>query len=70
MAPLLGSASLLWAPTWSRLSPDGQLAVTVGRARIVEHAAVTWRGSYLTLWRHAPDGWRVVVDVGRDENPL
>lgn len=70
MAPLLGRASLLWAPTWSRRSPDGRYAATVGRARLVERAAVTWRGSYLTLWRHDPDGWKVVVDVGRDENPL
>ena len=70
MAPLLGRASLLWAPVWSRRSRDGRYAVTVGRARIVANAAVTWRGSYLTLWRHDPAGWRVVVDVGRGENPL
>lgn len=70
IAPLLDRASLLWSPSWSRLSPDGSLAVTVGRARIVERAAVTWRGSYLTLWRHDPGGWRVVADVGRGENPL
>ena len=46
------------------------LAATVGRARIVEHAAVTWRGSYLTIWRNTADGWRVVLDVGRNENTL
>ena len=70
MAPLLGRASLLWAPVWSRRSSAGKYAVTVGRARIVASAAVTWRGSYITLWRHDPAGWRVVVDVGRGENPL
>lgn len=70
MAPLLGKASLLWAPVWSRRLPGGKLAVTVGRARIVQQAAVTWRGSYVTLWRRDPEGWRVVVDLGRSENPL
>ncbi|HVV88268.1 MAG TPA: hypothetical protein VHE35_34740 [Kofleriaceae bacterium] len=70
IAPLLASSDLLWAPVWSRASADGKLAVTVGRARIVSHAAVTWRGSYLTLWRHDPAGWRVLADVGRGENPL
>jgi len=70
MAPLLARADLLWEPVWSRLSPDGTLAATVGRARIVEKAAVTWRGSYLTIWRNTADGWRVVLDVGRNENTL
>ena len=70
MAPLLGRADLLWAPVWSRRAPDDKLAVTVGRARIVDKAAVTWRGSYVTLWRRDPAGWRVIVDVGRGENPL
>ena len=70
MAPLLGRANLLWAPVWSRRLPGGDLAVTVGRARIVDKAAVTWRGSYVTLWRRDPAGWRVLLDLGRDENPL
>lgn len=70
MAPLLGRADLLWAPVWSRRAPSDKLAVTVGRARIVDKAAVTWRGSYVTLWRRDPTGWRVIVDVGRGENPL
>jgi hypothetical protein len=34
---------------YARRSPDGQWAATVGRARIVDHARVTWRGSYLTI---------------------
>lgn len=70
IAPLLSRADLLWTPVWSRLSPDGTLAATVGRARTIENAAVTWRGSYLTVWRREPAGWRVLVDVGRDENAL
>jgi hypothetical protein len=70
IAPLLATGDLLWAPVWSRLSPDGKLAATVGRARIVERAAVTWRGSYLTIWRRDPAGWRVLADVGRSENSL
>lgn len=70
IAPLLDKADLLWAPVWSRRLPGGKLAVTVGRARIVQKASVTWRGSYITLWRHDPAGWRVVLDLGRAENPL
>ncbi len=70
MAPLLGRGDLIWAPVWSRLSPDGRLAATVGRARLVEHAAVTWRGSYVTIWRATAEGWKVVFDTGRSENPL
>jgi hypothetical protein len=70
IAPLLAKADLLWAPVWSRLSADGTLAATVGRARIVEKAAVTWRGSYVTVWRRDPAGWRVIADVGRGENAL
>lgn len=70
IAPLLARGDLIWAPVWSRLSPDGRLAATVGRARIVENAAVTWRGSYVTIWRPTAEGWKVVFDVGRSENPL
>ncbi len=70
IAPLLARADLLWEPAWSRRSPDGQWAATVGRARIVDHARVTWRGSYLTIWRAEADGWKVVFDVGRGEQPL
>lgn len=70
VAPMLGRGDLLWAPTWSRLAPGGQLAATVGRARIVEQSRVVWRGSYLTIWRATAEGWKVVVDVGRDEQPL
>lgn len=70
IAPLLGKADLLWAPTWSRISPDGRMAATVGRARIVEKSRVIWRGSYLTVWRAEAEGWKVVADVGRAEQPL
>lgn len=70
IAPLLGRADLLWQPIWSRESPDGRLAATVGRARIVKDAKVTWRGSYLTIWHAEADGWKVLLDVGRGEQPL
>ena len=50
---------------------DAGIRTAVERGlRIVEKAAVTWRGSYITLWRRDPAGWRVVVDLGRSENPL
>lgn len=70
MGPLLARSELLWEPVWSRVSPDGRYAATVGRARTVEQARVTWRGSYLTVWRADAEGWKIILDVGRDEQPL
>jgi len=70
IAPLLAQGDLLWSPTWSRLSANGQLAATAGHARLVHEARVVWRGSYLTVWRATAEGWKVVLDVGRSENPL
>lgn len=70
MGPMLGRGDLLWEPTWSRQSADGNFAATVGRARMVSQARVTWRGSYVTIWRRSAEGWKVVFDTGRGENPL
>ncbi len=67
MTGLLAKASLRWEPLWSRLSPGGTIAVTVGRAHMEENGAVTWRGSYATVWRRDGDRWKVVFDVGRDQ---
>lgn len=59
---------LEWAPTDGGVWSDGHYGYTKGRYEMVQHAGsartVLGRGSYLTVWRHDPEGWRVVLDTG------
>ncbi len=58
-----------WAPTDARL--DRRLGYTYGRYRITrrggadgETPAVVETGTYLSVWRNGPDGWKVEADIG------
>jgi ketosteroid isomerase-like protein len=59
---------LEWAPTDGGVYSDGRYGYPKGRDEMVKHAAagrtVLGRGAYLTVWRHDPEGWRVVLDTG------
>ena len=59
---------LEWAPTDGGVYSDGRYGYTKGRYEMVQRAGgsrtVLGRGAYLTVWRHDPEGWRVVLDTG------
>ncbi len=62
------TTTLEWAPTDGGVYSDGRYGYTKGRYEMVKRAAagrtVVGRGAYLTVWRHEPEGWRVVLDTG------
>jgi ketosteroid isomerase-like protein len=59
---------LEWKPTDGGVYSDGRYGYTKGRYEMVRRAGgtrtVVGRGAYLTMWRHDPAGWRVVLDTG------
>ncbi|MBJ6760599.1 DUF4440 domain-containing protein [Myxococcaceae bacterium JPH2] len=60
---------LRWEPVLGDAATSGDLAFTVGRAKVVEPGAdgkpETDFVKYLTIWRRQPDGtWRYVTDGG------
>lgn len=59
---------LEWKPTDGGVYSDGRYGYTKGRYEMVKRTngtrSVVGRGAYLTVWRHEPDGWRVVLDTG------
>ena len=65
MAPTLSSGRLDWAPIASGKS--GELGFTVGKATFTgPRPEDGWRSTYVTIWRHQPDGsWKVLFDTGR-----
>jgi ketosteroid isomerase-like protein len=68
MAPLLGAGRLTWAPIASAI--EGELGYTVGTATFTgKTPADGWTSSYITIWKHQPDGsWKVLFDTGRGVN--
>ena len=68
MAPALADSTrrLVWEPVEAVGAPDGQFGYTAGRHRTltVPGDSVVRSGTYLTVWRLTPDGWRVVADIG------
>jgi ketosteroid isomerase-like protein len=59
---------LRWRPTESGAFSDPRYGWTRGRWEWVNPAGeATARGTYLTIWRREPEGWRVVVDTGVDQ---
>jgi hypothetical protein len=64
----LEAIDLRWQPTVSRILVPETLGVTagtwVGTAR-ADGAKAT--GTYLTLWRKDPTGWKIILDLGRDD---
>jgi ketosteroid isomerase-like protein len=60
---------LEWAPTAARL--DRRLGYTYGRYRITRRGGsdadapvILETGTYLSVWRRGPDGWKVEADIG------
>ena len=62
------STTLEWAPTDGGVWSDGRYGYTKGRYEMVKRSgasrSVIGRGAYLTVWRHDPEGWRVILDTG------
>jgi ketosteroid isomerase-like protein len=65
MQPTLSSGRLDWAPISSGVA--GKLGFTVGKATFTgAKPEDSWRSTYVTIWRHQPDGsWKVLFDTGR-----
>lgn len=64
----LSAIDLRWQPTVSRMLVGDQLGVTAGTWVATPRSGgdkVT--GTYLTLWRKDPTGWKIIVDLGRDD---
>ncbi|RKZ12032.1 hypothetical protein DRQ32_04575 [bacterium] len=61
--------ALEWLPEWIVISGSHDLAAISGRWLVtpagVEHA--TDFGQYLSVWRSTADGWRVLADIGTDQ---
>jgi ketosteroid isomerase-like protein len=73
MAGFLGDTSyqLRWQPDHARVSGDGTLGYTLGRAETLKRqgdsSVVVGRSRYLTVWRKQADGsWKVDADIGTD----
>lgn len=59
----LALASLQPTPTASTLAPEGTIAATAGTFEAVGGDT----GTYVTVWRKEPEGWRAIFDVGRTD---
>ena len=64
---------LVWQPTDAGAFADGAHGYTTGRAQVITSGAdgtetVLYSGSYVTVWRRAPDGrWLVILDTGAED---
>ena len=64
----LEAIDLAWEPTASRMLVTDQLGVTAGTwVGTPRDGGAPGTGTYLTLWRKDPAGWRVILDVGRPD---
>ena len=71
IAPTLAdpSVELFWEPEVGAMIEAGQLGFTRGRYKLVRigddgSERTMSSGTYLTVWRRTPDGWRVALDTG------
>ncbi len=68
MTPVLDRVALTWTPIASTLAPEGTIAATAGTSEgRSADGAVAFTGTYLTVWRKEPEGWRAIFDVGRTD---
>lgn len=59
---------LAWYPSFARVSASGDMGVTMGPYRLSDASgAAEGQGSFATVWRRTPAGWRFVVDMGTNE---
>jgi ketosteroid isomerase-like protein len=69
MRDTLANGVLAWDPIASGV--EGELGYTVGKATYTPNKAGEpgWASTYITIWRHQPDGrWKVLFDTGRPVN--
>lgn len=69
-----GTLSLEWEPAEAGLFRDHRHGFTSGRYELVRvenggAPEIVGRGTYLTLWRREPSGWRVILDTGSPDPP-
>jgi ketosteroid isomerase-like protein len=61
---------LTWEPLTAGVFLGGDQGFTRGRFEVIKtdspdgDRTVTSQGTYLTLWRREPDGWKVILDTG------
>jgi ketosteroid isomerase-like protein len=68
MTRALAAIELRWTPTVSRMLVPDSLGVTAGTSVITARVSgERSTGTYVTVWRKDPDGWRIVIDLGRDD---
>lgn len=66
MASLLNvpGNQLQWEPLEAVAGAAGDFGYTSGKFAVVVEGDTTVTGTYLTVWRRTPEGWRVVGDIG------
>lgn len=65
-----GGPAIRWRPQIVEVAASGDLALTRGPYRIVSadpegNPVESW-GTFTSVWRKGPDGWRVLFDAGAD----
>jgi hypothetical protein len=62
-------AALEWLPEWIVISGSRELALISGRWDLVPVGTEfpTDFGQYLSVWQHGPQGWRVLADIGSNQ---
>ena len=63
------AVTLAWEPTDAGVFADGNTGFTRGDYRVVRAdvsggETVISAGTYLTMWRHEDNGWKVILDTG------
>ncbi len=65
MTETLGQLDIRWQPTVSRMLVADGLGVTSGTAQYTPaDGSEGFTGTYVTLWRRDPTGWKVLADTG------
>jgi ketosteroid isomerase-like protein len=62
---------LSWYPTYVRVARSGDVGFTTGPYESRDSTgALQGTGSYFTVWRREPQGWRWVMDLGAHHDPF
>jgi hypothetical protein len=68
MIATLEATDLRWQPTVSRMLVPDALGVTAGTFTATPRTGgPAGTGTYVTVWRNGPDGWKIIVDLGRPD---
>src|SRR3989339_531974 len=59
------SFSLIWEPLYGAIARSGDLGYTYGTYTLKLTDSVAY-GTYVTIWRKTPKGWKFVLDTGND----